>query len=72
MHLTSDMNRFLELNSDLIESEHSALYYICPSMLRHELMSVFKSARVEFKPSINYIADEHMIKRYHQMRKLFY
>lgn len=71
MHLTADMKRFLELNSDLIEANHSALYYICPSMLRPELMSVFKSAEVEFKPSANYVADEYMLQRYHNMRKLF-
>lgn len=72
MHLTSDMKRFLELNSDLIETDHSALYYICPGMLRPELISVFKLAEIDFKPSMNYIADESMIKRYHQMKKLFY
>ena len=71
MHLTSDMKRFLELNSDLIEEDHSALYYICPSKLCPELMSVFKLAGIDFKPSINYIADEYMLERYHKMRKLF-
>lgn len=71
MHITSDMKRFLELNSDLIETDHSALYYICPGMLRSELMSVFKLAGVEFKPSIYYKADEYMLQRYHKMRKLF-
>lgn len=72
MHLTLDMKRFLELNSDLIEKDLSALYYICPSMLRPELFSVFKSINVEFTPSINYVADEEMLQRYHNMRKLFY
>ena len=71
MHLTLDMKRFLELNSDLIEADHSALYYLCPSMLRPELMSVFKSAGIDFKPSINYVADEYMLQRCHKMHKLF-